>query len=69
MRATSWLIIIITLLGVAALTISIDKWAGEWKDLFFYLDNWWMWVVVFAAVWVVKKLLEWFLKAEVRVLK
>ncbi|MEI7961169.1 MAG: hypothetical protein WCI04_02435 [archaeon] len=69
MKATSWLIIIISILLVAAISFSIDLWAGEWKDLFFYLDDWRMWIVIFVTIWVVKKILEWALKTEVRVLK
>ena len=69
MKATSWFIIIITLLIVAALSFSIDLWAREWKDLFFYLDDWRMWIIIFVGILVIKKILEWALKAEVRVLK
>lgn len=69
MKLGSWMIIIITLLAVAAISFSIDLWANEWKDLFFYLDNWWMWIIIFIAVYVVKKILEWVLRAEVRVLR
>ena len=69
MKPLGWGILIITILVVAALSFYLDLWAGEWKNQFFYLDNWWMWVVVVAAVWVIKKIFDWTWKAELRLLK
>ena len=69
MKLASWIVIIVSILAVAWLSISIDSWAGEWKSLFFYLDDWKMWVIVIVIVWLIKSLAEWFLKMEVRVLK
>ncbi|VVB75595.1 Uncharacterised protein [uncultured archaeon] len=65
----SWLVIIISILAVAYLFFTIDLWAGQWKDLFFYLDDWRMWIVVFFIVWLIKKVVEWVLITEVRLLK
>lgn len=69
MKPTSWLIIIITILLVAALSFSLDRWASGWQGLFFYLDDWRMWIVVAIAVWVIKKIFDWVWRAEVRMLK
>ena len=69
MKLTSWILIIITILAVAAVTIRIDAWAKEWNDLFFYFDKWEFWIAVVVAVWVVKQIIDWAWKAEVRLLK
>lgn len=69
MKPISWVMIIITILVVAVVTIKIDAWATEWKDLFFYLDKWELWIAVVVAVWVVKKIIDWTWRAEVRLLK
>jgi len=69
MKLTSWMLIIVTIIAVAALTIRIDSWATEWKDLFFYLDRWELWVAVIVAVWVLKQIIDWVWRAEVRLLK
>jgi hypothetical protein len=69
MKLTSWIVIIITILVVAALTVRVDAWATEWKDIFFYIDRWELWVVVVIAAWVAKEIITWAWKAEVRLLK
>jgi len=69
MKLISWTIIILSILLVAALFFSIDLWAGEWKDLFFYLEDWRMWVIIFVFVYLVKEIIQRLLIAEVKVLK
>lgn len=69
MKPIGWAIIIITIIVVAILTNMIDSWAKGWQNLFFYVDDWKMWVVIAFAVWLAKKFIDWTWKAEVRLLK
>lgn len=69
MKLANWIVIIISILIVAAIIFSINLWAREWKDLFFYLDDWRMWVILIVIVYLIKKILEKLLIAEVRLLK
>ncbi|MCX6803621.1 MAG: hypothetical protein NTY48_03550 [Candidatus Diapherotrites archaeon] len=69
MKLKGWIILAISILIVAAATIVIDKWASEWKNLFFYMDDWRMWIILFVFIYLVKKILEKLLIVEARILK
>ena len=63
------IVLLATLLIVLWALFNLELWAKEWKDLFFYQDNWLMFgfvlVMVFAVGMIIKKLFV----AEYKMLK
>ncbi len=66
---TKWILILITFIILAWALFGLELWAKEWKDLFFYMDNWLLFVGLLIFVMIAKKIAEIVLKAEVRTLK
>ncbi len=69
MRLTGWIIFLISLAIVAWIIIMLNAWASEWRNLFFYLDDWRMYAVVFVLIYVINYFLRKFLLLETRILK
>ncbi|MFA6268745.1 MAG: hypothetical protein WCW13_05255 [archaeon] len=69
MKLTKWIFIIFSILIVAWALFSIDKWASDWKGLFFYQDNWIFYGFVVVMVFAVSGIIQWILKTEVKILK
>jgi hypothetical protein len=69
MNIIKWLIVIITLAVIVSILFNLELWAGEWKDLFFYMDNWLLWIGLIIFVIVAKKIATWILQTEIRVMK
>ena len=69
MKLLNLVILIISILVVAWMLFSLDRWADPWKAMFSYMDNWMMWVVVGVIVFAVGGIIKWTLQAEVKLLK
>lgn len=69
MKIINWIVIIASILIVAGILFSLERWAGEWKNLFFYQDNWIMLLFLIIMVFAISGIIKWFLKAEVKILK
>ncbi|MFA6399978.1 MAG: hypothetical protein WCW44_06485, partial [archaeon] len=61
MKYLKWTIIILSIILVAAIIFNLERWAGDWKDLFFYQDNWIMYIFVFAMVFALSGIIKWIL--------
>ena len=48
MKITKWALIIVTFAIIIWLLFNLEIWAREWKDLFFYQDNWILFVALFV---------------------
>ena len=68
-KLINWTIILISLAIVLWLLWGLERWAGEWKDLFFYQDNWLMYIFLFIMAMVVGTIIKKFFAREVVVLK
>jgi len=68
-RLIRWMIILISFAIVLWALWGIERWAGEWKDLFFYQDNWLMYIFLFALALIVGTIIKKFFAREVIVLK
>jgi len=68
-KTIKWIIILITFIVLVWALFSLELWATEWKDLFFYMDNWLLYVGLFIFIIVAKKIGTWVLTTEVRTLK
>jgi len=62
-------VIIITFIAVVWILFSFEIWAHDWKNLFAYLDRWEMWVGLFIAALILKKIFSWVLVTEIKLLK
>lgn len=69
MKIKKWIIILATFAIIIWLLFELQIWAKEWKDLFFYMDNWLLFVGLFIFVMVAKKIASWLLTTEMKVLK
>ena len=52
-KLINWAILLITFIVVVWLLFNIDLWAGDWKNLFFYQDNWIMYVYLAIMVTII----------------
>jgi hypothetical protein len=68
-KTIKWIIILLTFIVIIWVLFGLELWAGEWKDLFFYMDNWLLFVGLFIFVMVAKKIATWVLQTEIRTLK
>ena len=62
-------IIIVTFAIIIWLLFNLEIWAREWKDLFFYQDNWILFVALFVFLVVAKKIASWVLVTQLKVMK
>lgn len=65
-KTIKWIIVIITFIVIVWALFGLELWAGEWKDLFFYMDNWLLWIGLFIFVMVAKKIASWVIIAETK---
>jgi len=68
-KTTKWIIILITFIAILWVLFGLELWAREWRDLFFYMDNWLLFVGLFIFVMVAKKIGSWVLQTEMKTLK
>jgi hypothetical protein len=68
-KLIKWTVILISFFIVLWALWNLERWAGEWKDLFFYLDDWTMYVLVALIVIVLGALIKKLFITEVKVLK
>ncbi|MGI6589863.1 MAG: hypothetical protein ACOX1V_04355 [Candidatus Iainarchaeum sp.] len=69
MKITKWALIIVTFAIIIWLLFNLEIWAREWKDLFFYQDNWILFVALFVFLVVAKKIASWVLVTQLKVMK
>jgi len=69
MRLSNWIVFLASFAVLAWILITLNIWGEQWKDLFFYLDNWVMWVGLFVGLIFLKMFFSWVLKLELKVLK
>jgi len=50
MKLINLVLLLVSVLIVLFVLFNIELWASEWKDLFFYQDNWLMYLFVFIMV-------------------
>ena len=67
MNWTRIILISASLLLVAYFTFQLDLWAGDFKNLFYYLGDWKSWFALAALLYAIKGIVQWLLLAEVRV--
>ena len=60
------LLIGVSLLIVAYLLFSLEVWAGDFKNLFFYLNDWRSWIAVAALIYAAQGIIKWLLMEEVK---
>ena len=68
-KLLNWAILLITFIIVAWLLFNIDLWAGDWKSLFFYQDNWIMYVYLAIMVTIIGAIIKKIFVIEVKALK
>jgi hypothetical protein len=69
MGLKKWIIISASILFVAFVIILLENRFAEQKDIFFYLNDWTSWVMLFLLLVAIKGIIEWVLKWEIRTLK
>ncbi|HPM85741.1 MAG: hypothetical protein PHY04_02215 [Candidatus ainarchaeum sp.] len=69
MKITKWIIILITFGVIIWLLFGLEIWAKEWKDLFFYYDNWILFIGLIIFAIIAKKIASWVLTTELKVIK
>jgi hypothetical protein len=69
MKLVNWAILIVTFLAVIWVLFQIELWAHDWKDLFFYQDNWLMYVFLLIMVLAVGMIIKKLYKIEFHYLK
>lgn len=69
MKLTKWILILATFAIIIWLLFGLELWSKEWKDLFFYMDNWTLFIAIIIFVLVAKKIASWVLTTEIKVLK
>ena len=69
MKLAKLLLFLATGAIVVWVLFSIDLWAGEWKDLFFYQDNWLFYIFLIIMVMAVGLIIKKLLIVEYRLLK
>ena len=62
-----WILIGITILIVGALTFAVETWAKDFKDLFFYMNDWTSWIFVGLFVAALTGIFKWILDTEVAI--
>ena len=68
-KTKKWIIILITFIIILWALFAFEIWAAEWKDLFFYMDNWLLFVGLFIFLMIAKKIGSWAITTEMKVLK
>ena len=68
-KTKKWIIILITFILVLWALFAFEIWAHEWKDLFFYTDNWLLFVGLFIFIMIAKKIGGMVITAEMRAFK
>ncbi len=69
MTWTKWVIIIGSFAFLAYFAVALHFRFEELREVFFYLDDWFSWIMVFLLILALKGILEWFFKWELRTLK
>jgi uncharacterized membrane protein YcjF (UPF0283 family) len=65
----SWITIIILLSATLWLLFNIELWAKEWRDMFFYQDNWIMLTFVIIMVIAIGMIIKILFRESFKVLK
>ena len=68
-KTIKWIIILITFIAVLWVLFGFEIWAAEWKDLFFYMDNWLLYVGLFIFIMLAKKIGSMVITTEMKMLK
>jgi len=68
-KLINWTIILISLVLVLWFLWGLERWAGEWKDLFFYQDNWGFYIFLFIMTIVIGTIIKKIFAREVILLK
>ena len=68
-KTIKWIIILITFIVILWALFGLELWATEWKDLFFYMDNWLLFVGLFIFIMIAKKIGAWAITTEMKTLK
>jgi hypothetical protein len=66
MKLINIAIILISFAFLAYIIIAFHFWAMEYKDLFFYLDDYTSWIFAFILVASITGILKWLFKWELR---
>ncbi|MFA5125371.1 MAG: hypothetical protein WC462_00005 [archaeon] len=60
MKIINFILIVVSLITVLWLLFNIELWSHDWKALFFYQDNWVMFlfllIIAFAVGMIIKKI-------------
>jgi uncharacterized membrane protein YcjF (UPF0283 family) len=65
MNIARYFLIIVTFCIAAVLTFQFYIWSAEFKDLFFYQDDWISYIMVFVFVMAITGVFKWLLKEEI----
>ncbi len=68
-KINKWIIILITFIVIVWALFSLELWAHEWKDFFFYMDNWLLFAGLFIFLMIAKKIASWAITTEMKVFK
>ncbi|HNV01180.1 MAG TPA: hypothetical protein PKK60_02010 [archaeon] len=66
MKLRNLLILILSFCFLAYIVVTLHFWAMEYKDLFFYLNDWTSWIFAFILVMAITGVLKWIFKWELR---
>ena len=68
-KTIKWIIILGTFIVILWILFGFELWAHEWKDLFFYMDNWLLFVGLFIFIMLAKKIGSMVITTEMKMLK
>ena len=66
MNWTRWILLSITIVIALYFLFQLEIWGAEYKDIFFYLNDWNSYIAAFALILSVSMILKWFVKWEIR---
>jgi len=69
MKIINFALLIASFIAVLWILFSIDLWSGEWKNLFFYQDNWIMFLFLLIMAFVVGAIIKKIFVIEFKALK
>lgn len=69
MKIINFAILIASFIGVLWILFNIDLWSSEWKNLFFYQDNWVMFLFLLIMAFVVGMIIKKIFVIEFKALK
>ena len=68
-KTIKWIIILLTFIVILWILFGFEIWAAEWKDLFFYMDNWLLFIGLFIFIILAKKIGSMVITTEMKILK